>query len=156
MWLDISRIKQMALVGGVGLAYGRYDDDYFERPTPAGDNSLAGALIARDTLLQGQSNDQGKVELTDEQNETLKTHYDQAPHQCWLVYADQAREVALDVDKGNWGDLQNLFNAMDAMGYSDRPFEVSAEHADERHASLARKDARTGSPQTLIDKLKDK
>ena len=119
-------------------------------------DSLAGALIARDTLLQGQSNDQGKVELTDEQNETLKTHYDQAPHQCWLVYADQAREVALDVDKGNWGDLQNLFNAMDAMGYSDRPFEVGAEHADERHASLARKDARTGSPQTLIDKLKDK
>ena len=118
-------------------------------------SSLSGALIARDTVLEGQSNDQGKVELTAEQNETLKTRYDQTPNQLWLVYADQAREVALDVDKGNWSDQQNLFSAMDAMGYSDSPFQVGTDNADERHATLARKDARTGTPQTLINNLKD-
>ena len=117
--------------------------------------SLSGALIARDTVLEGRSNDQGKVELTAEQNETLKTRYDRTPNQLWLVYADQAREVALDIDQGSWSDQQNLFSAMDAMGYSDSPFHVNSENTDERHATLARKDARTGTPQTLINTLKD-
>jgi len=115
-----------------------------------------GALIAKDIILQGESNGQGNVELTDEQEKVLKNRYDQAPNQCWLVYADHAREVALEVNKDNWNDQQNLFNALNAMGYSDSQFQVGTENADERHATLARKDARTGNPQTLINTLKDK
>ena len=114
------------------------------------------ALITKSIVLQGESNAQGKVELTDEQEKTLKEHYNQAPNQCWLVYADQVREVVLEVDKGNWNEQQSLFNALDAMGYSDNNFQVGGVSAGLMHASLARQDAKTGSPQSLINKLKDK
>ncbi|MBM1190450.1 type VI secretion system Vgr family protein [Pseudomonas weihenstephanensis] len=119
-------------------------------------DNASGALIAKDSILQGESNAQGKAELTDEQNQTLKTRYDQTPNQLWLVYDDQAREVVLEIDKDNWNHQLNLFNALNAMGYSDSQFQVGTENADERHATLARKDARTGNPQTLINNLKEK
>ncbi len=115
-----------------------------------------GGLIAKDIILQGESNAQGKVELTDEQEQTLKARYDLTPNQCWLIYADQVREVVLEVDKDKWSDQQNLFSALDAMGYSDCNFLADSASAGLMHTTLARQDAKTGSPQSLINTLKDK
>lgn len=118
-------------------------------------DSPGAALLTREALLEGQSNDQGKITLADEQETTLKAAYDQAPNRYWLVYGNQTREVALDVDKGDWHEQQNLFNALEAMGYSDTKFHVGGDNADLSHTALARQEYSTGSAQTLINKLKD-
>ena len=66
-------------------------------------------------MLEGQSNDQGKVDLTTEQNETLKTRYDQTPNQLWLVYADQAREVAYPRQGDRQQTIQEFVHTLTAQ-----------------------------------------
>lgn len=86
-------------------------------------------------VLQGVSNENGEVELTDEEQKTLATAYSADPSRLWLVYPANVVRIEVTEESDDWDDNDRLLVALDAADFSaDRH---GTRHADGAPAQIA-------------------
>jgi type VI secretion system secreted protein VgrG len=105
-------------------------------------------------ILEGESDADGKVVLSDADEKKLKAAYNQAPNHLWLVYAGQVREFIITKESESWTDQQKLYHALDAMGYSDQLYLSNDNLVDEFHGVIARKETKATSGDKMLKKIK--
>jgi type VI secretion system secreted protein VgrG len=114
----------------------------------------AHALTSKEVIVRGESDTQGKVALPGADEAALRTAYNETPSGLWLAYAGRVREFIVTREDADWTDHQKVYNAFDAMGYTDHMFTVGGLDADAFHASLARSELRTGAGKKILGKLR--
>ncbi|AWH87255.1 DUF2345 domain-containing protein [Limnobaculum parvum] len=77
-----------------------------------------GALVQRNYILSGKSNDEGNISLTDEENKTFNQAYKKSPNQLWLVSKGRATAMRFKQVSENWDEGEKLRQSLDAMGYT--------------------------------------
>lgn len=77
------------------------------------------ALAGGKKILNGRSDDQGRVVLSSDEEKTLLDAYNNSPGKVWLVYQDHVQNVAIARHDPDWNDSQQLAHALSAMGYTD-------------------------------------
>ena len=118
-------------------------------------SSQSTALLSQESLLEGNSDADGKLNLSAEQEQALKLAYDQAPNDYWLVFGDQAREVVMEADKGKWSEHQKLLKGLDANGYMSDSVRTGGNGTDVNHIQAARREMQVNSGEALLNKLKE-
>jgi type VI secretion system secreted protein VgrG len=111
------------------------------------------ALMQKKELLHGKSDDKGAVKLTTAEEKTLHEAYNLSPSKLWLVYESRARQLVLETQRESWTDDQKLYQALDAMGYSDDYGIVGENTVDEFHATVARKETKKRTGAAMLKKL---
>jgi type VI secretion system secreted protein VgrG len=113
----------------------------------------AGALMAASPLLKGISDADGKVVLTDAEQQTLFAAYNDHPNEMWMVYDSHVRSLVVRPEREAWGDRDKQEHALDAMGYSDDLGRLGEGTVNESLEKLARtENKRKGA--SLLDKIK--
>ncbi|WP_322057166.1 type VI secretion system Vgr family protein [Paraburkholderia sp. J63] len=112
------------------------------------------ALMSSDFVLSGKSDTSGKLALSEAEQKTLHEAWNAAPGQIWVVYAGQVHSLALSRQATDWTDSDRFYEALDAMGYSQRMFVAQQGDVDQGFAQLARQEWQTDGDATLLNKLK--
>ncbi|MFM0157469.1 type VI secretion system Vgr family protein [Paraburkholderia sediminicola] len=112
------------------------------------------ALMSSDFVLQGKSDTNGKLTLSDADQKTLHDAYNGTPGQIWLVYPGQVRQLALTRESDDWSDRDRLYEALDAMGYSDQPFVAQQDDIDQSFTKWAKQELQADSGSAILGKLK--
>lgn len=114
------------------------------------------ALRTEKIILEGESDTEGKVILSEAEEKTLKDAYNKNPNQLWLVYGGQVREFMVTLASDDWTDQQKFHHALDAMGYSDQLYLNDGDAVDDFHGAMARKETKARSGTELLKKIKGK
>src|SRR5690606_2600727 len=77
------------------------------------------ALVAEDSvLLQGRTDAEGKIKMTDADQELVADAYCQSPRNIWLMYPGQAARISVVEEGDDMNEEQKAVNAMSAAGFS--------------------------------------
>ncbi|MDE1144247.1 type VI secretion system Vgr family protein [Paraburkholderia tropica] len=112
------------------------------------------AHMSSDFILSGKSDSTGKVALSAADQKTLHDAWNATPGQIWLAYGGQVHSLALSRQTADWTESDRFYEALDAMGYSQRMYVTEQGDVDQGFAKLARQEWQTESDGTLLDKLK--
>jgi type VI secretion system secreted protein VgrG len=82
---------------------------------------LAGIIDPDDVLVEGVSNEEGKITLTDEQEKLLGEHHFKSPGCLWIAYSGQFAQLNITPESPDWRDEEKLMHALAGLGYSDAP-----------------------------------
>ena len=115
--------------------------------------NVADAFTSRDTIVKGESDTDGKVLLSGDDEVILKQAYDDFPNQLWVLYAGQARELIMTTISPSWTNQQKWQHALDAMGYSDQMWTTNGEITNGPHESFVRKEVKISSGAALLKKI---
>lgn len=116
--------------------------------------SAALARMVPKFVLDGTSDSEGKVNLSTDQEKTLREAYDHHSGRLWIVYRTNVREVALTKEDPSWADAQRLDHALDALGYTDNYGPTGDTTADKATQALSRKELKTSGGDSTLNKLK--
>jgi type VI secretion system secreted protein VgrG len=112
------------------------------------------ALFSTDIILEGESNAQGKLVFTADDDKKIHIEYNKTPNELWIIHAGHVHEFIAVTEKTHWHDKDKLYQAMDTMGYSDQLGKVGDWHVDEFHSDIARSELKIQTDANVIDKLK--
>ena len=112
------------------------------------------ALFSTDVILEGESNDQGKLVLTTDDEKDLHLAYNKSPNELWLLHSGYVHEFIATTEKSYWDDKTKFYHGLDVMGYSDQLGKVGDWHVDEFHSDVARAELKLSADADIIDKLK--
>ncbi|RAM65846.1 type VI secretion protein [Herbaspirillum rubrisubalbicans] len=114
---------------------------------------MHGALVGGKKILNGRSDDQGKVALSSDEEKVLLEAYNKSPNQVWLVYQDHVQNVAVTQHDLQWSDSQQLAHALSAMGYTDVYGVAGSSEAHQATAALVKEETGKGRGAPLIKKI---
>ncbi|WMY08151.1 type VI secretion system Vgr family protein [Paraburkholderia phenoliruptrix] len=112
------------------------------------------ALMSSDFVLRGKSDTRGKLTLSDADHKKLHDAYNDAPGEIWLVYPGHVRALTLGRESDDWTERDRLYEALDAMGYSDRPFVAQQNDVDQSFTKWAKQELQADSGSEILGKLK--
>ncbi|MDX9687258.1 type VI secretion system Vgr family protein [Halopseudomonas formosensis] len=110
-------------------------------------------LSDEDIIARGDTDDNGRIILSDAEQESLSLAYQQTPGNLWLLYPGQYVALTVHVDAG-WNDQQREALALASMDFSHAP------HTDPQHVmacldqSCARDTLGLDDNSPLFEKLK--
>lgn len=79
----------------------------------------AGLVDPEDVLVEGTTDDEGRVKLTKEQEDMLGEHYFKSPGCLWISYAGHCAQLNVEPESPEWSKEEQLMRALAALGYSD-------------------------------------
>ncbi len=112
------------------------------------------ALMSSDVVLSGTSDTDGRVTLSDAQQQQLREQYNEHPNNLWIIYDSHVRKIEIAKYDENWNQTQQQFHAMDALGYSDNYDTVGDISAADFHAALARSEFKLRTVAGLLKKIR--
>ena len=78
------------------------------------------AVVPSDAvLMSGETDAQGNVKLSGDQQQKLGEAYQAHPNSLWLMYPGQAVQLSAQVDDPSWSDDEKLLQALNAADFSD-------------------------------------
>lgn len=113
------------------------------------------ALAAADKLLHGHSDGQGKIILSEADQQALLSAYNAQPGQLWLVYLDHVQNIDIARHDPSWNDMQKHMHALNAMGYSDDYAQVAGHGLNTRTLDLARHETGKARGTPLLKQLEE-
>ncbi|ALU90523.1 VGR-related protein [Herbaspirillum rubrisubalbicans M1] len=113
------------------------------------------ALMVTEKLLHGRSDSQGKLTLSDTEQQALLEAYNAQPGQLWLVYLDHVQNIDITLYDPSWSDMQKHLHALNAMGYSDDYAEVAGRALNAATLALARQETGKARGTPLLKQLKE-
>jgi hypothetical protein len=79
----------------------------------------AGLVHPEDVLVEGTTDEEGRVKLTEEQEEALGEHYFKTPGCLWIAYPGHCAQLNVEPESPDWSKEEQLMRALAALGYSD-------------------------------------
>ncbi len=113
------------------------------------------ALALTDKLFHGHSDGQGKINLSEADQQALLSAYNAQPGQLWLVYLDHVQNIDIARHDPSWNDMQKHMHALNAMGYSDDYAQVAGRGLNTGTLDLARKETGKARGTPLLKQLKE-
>ncbi|MGC4241825.1 MAG: type VI secretion system Vgr family protein [Herbaspirillum sp.] len=111
------------------------------------------ALTGGKKILNGRSDDQGRVLLGSDDEKMLLDAYNKSPNKLWLVYQDHVQNVAVARHDPDWNDSQQLAHALSAMGYTDVYGASIGPEAYQATSALVKDETGQGRGAPLINKI---
>jgi hypothetical protein len=112
-----------------------------------------GALISDHTLVTGQSDAHGAMQLSDDEQSRLHEQWNQTPGQLWIVAEGHVHQLVLTKAREDWTELQKLNFSLDAMGFSDDLGSLRSGIAGVDPIKLARQQTQLGSATAMLKSI---
>jgi type VI secretion system secreted protein VgrG len=112
------------------------------------------ALTSNEELLTGRSDEAGDLTLSSDDEKCLHKEWNRTPWQIWLEAEGHVHGLVLAQDHDTWSDDQKLYQALDAMGYSDDYGVTNDDDTDAAHTGIARRETKLKSGAPMLDKIK--
>ena len=112
------------------------------------------ASSSNEELLTGRSDDAGHLTLSGDDERRLHEEWNRTPWQLWIVADSHVHGLVLAQDHATWSDDQKLYQALDAMGYSDDYGVTGDDDTDSAHTGFARSETRRKTGERMLDDIK--
>jgi type VI secretion system secreted protein VgrG len=114
--------------------------------------STDGVTVA-EMLLTGQTDAEGRIQLTGDQETMLAKAYAQLPGSLWIKLPGQTRKLDIAIEREHWSDSDKATESLAAMDYTLTTTTVPGQSVDQRSSGLPMSDTGRG-PHVLWNGLK--
>ncbi len=112
------------------------------------------ALMTDKVLLEGASDDDGKMALSVAEEKIVYEAYNENPNGIWIIYDSHVYNLELVQFKQDWDRDRKGLHALNALGYHDSFGTACAAGESDFYSELARLETQTATGDALLEKTK--